>query len=254
MYRIFKRVAAYIIDMLIIVILTNLLSNTTLLNKNLNKYQKYYKEYSNITEKTSSYVIDIQKYYKDKKITEEEYNKLLKKYPEQQETLDKYYKDNKLTEKNYNKLIKKTADKFQKEANKLSYKLEKNSISQMIIYIVLTILYFVIFNYYTEGQTLGKKILNIKIVNNNESKKLKISNYLIRATLMYQLIYYIARLSTISFLNQENYITFTRVIYNLQNTLDFAIVAFILIRNDGRGLHDILAKTKVISYKKKKSA
>ena len=50
MKNILKRFIAYLIDMLIVVTLTQLISNTTLFNPNLNKYQKYSKEYSEITE------------------------------------------------------------------------------------------------------------------------------------------------------------------------------------------------------------
>lgn len=250
MKNILKRFIAYLIDMLIVVTLTQLISNTTLFNPNLNKYQKYSKEYSEITEKTSKFAIQIQKYYQDSKITEKEYNKLIKDHPSYEELLKKYYKDGNLTEKNYVKLIKEASIEYQKLANDLSYKIEKNSISQMIIYIIIAILYFTVFNYLTNGQTLGKKVLHLRIVSTTDDKKVPIVSYIIRSTIMYEIIYYLARLSTILILDKSQYLEVTRIIYTIQNSLTIAIIAFIIIRSDGRGLHDIIAKTKVITYNK----
>ncbi len=252
MKKIFKRLIAYLIDMLIIVTLTQLISNTTLFNPNLNKYQKYSKEYNEITERTSSFVLQLQKYYQDSTISEKEYNKLINKYPTYEEVLNKYYKDNKLTEKNYVKLMEEITSDYQQKANNLSYQIEKNSISQMFIYLIVTILYFVGFNYLTNGQTLGKKIFGLKIIS-IDNHKVSIVSYLIRSIIMYEIIYYLIRLITIFILNKTQYLEMTRIIYMIQNALDFIIVAFMIIRSDGRGLHDILAKTKVITCDKNKN-
>ena len=143
MKKTWKRFLAYIIDMLLIISLTQCLSSTTLLNPNLDNYQKYSKEYNKIYTETSSFLIQLQNLYQDKKITQEEYDKLIKKHPTYEEILKENYKNNELSEKNYNKIINQVSKTFTNKTSKLYYLIEKNSISEMIIYTVLTLLYFI---------------------------------------------------------------------------------------------------------------
>ena len=244
MHKLFKRVCAYLIDMMIIVLISESLSSTTILNPNLNKYNKYSKEYYKLYQTNINFIIQLEKVYKDKKITTKEYEKLVEDYPEYKENIDKYYKDNKITSKNYNKLVKEANTKYEKEYKKYYYLIEKNSIAKLVIYIVLTILYFVFFNYITNGQTLGKKLMKLKIVS-IDNKKVSIGNYFIRAIPMYQLIYYVTRLIGIIFLKESSYNKVTSISYSIENILEIAIFTMIMLGTSGRGLHDIIAKTKV---------
>lgn len=247
MYKLWKRFSAYIIDILIVTLLTQCLAGTTLLNKNLNNYQKYSKEYNELYTNYIEFTKQLTKYYQDSKLTEKEYNKLVTSYPIYEENLKKYYQNNNLTEKNYNKLIDEITDKYKEEYPKLYYLVEKNSISEMIIYLVIAILYFVVFNYFTNGQTLGKKITGLKIVDQyNNRKRVSMKRYLIRMLPMYQIFYYITRLISIMFLSQNKYIELTTISYYIQGFLEILILSFILFRHDGRGLHDILDKTQVM--------
>lgn len=249
MSKIWKRLVAYLIDLLIITMLSQGLASTTVLNPNINKYQKYNKEYNEKYITYANFTIQLQKYYQDNKLTDEEYNKLIEKYPTYENNLKKYYQENKLTKKNYKKLIKVVTKNYAKEANDIYYKIEKTSTPEFIIYLVLTFLYFVGFNYITNGQTLGKKIMKLKIVNiNHEQSKVSIINYIIRTIPMYQTLYYIIRLIGIYTLNKQMYLDITSKAYYIQTILEFLIITCMIIRIDGRGLHDILAKTRVAMY------
>ena len=94
--------------------------------------------------------------------------------------------------------------------------------------------------------------MKLKIENIDENKKVPITSYIIRALLMYQTIYYITKLIAILFLPKAEYNNVISVAYSIQNILDFAIITVIILRtSDGRGLHDLLAKTKVVPVKKK---
>ena len=254
MYKLWKRICAYIIDVLIITMITQSLSNTTILNPNLNKYQKYQKEYTTAYNEFIGLITQLQKDYEDKKLTEEEYNKLIDSYPLYENKINKYYQNQTLTKKNFNKLINSIAKQYTDKSSKLYFLVEKNSISEIVIYLILTLLYFIGFNYLTDGQTLGKKITHLKIVSNiDKHQKVSLISYLIRALLMYQVIYYLMRLVCILCLKESQYLQITSFIYYVQNTLDFIIIMFILIRKDKRGLHDILANTKVIQLDKKET-
>lgn len=251
MSKIFKRICAYLIDILLITTLTQSLASTTIFNPNLNKYQKYQKLSNEEYISYATVITDFQKYYSDNKLTEKEYNKIIEHNPNYTEEINKYWIDNKLTEKNYNKLIKDISKKYNKNAKKNLYLQDKNSISEKIIYLIIVLLYFIGFNYITAGQTLGKKIMKLKIVNVDEKEKVSILSYSIRTIMLYQTIYYITRLIAILSTNATGYSNITNIAYSVQNMLDLIIMSLIIIRTDGRGLHDILAKTKVISTKEK---
>ena len=128
MYKLWKRFCAYIVDMLIITLLTQCLSSTTILNPNLNKYQKDTKEYNKLYQSYINFTYQLQKNYEDNKLTEEEYKKLIEKNPSYQDVLEKYYQENTLTEKNYKKLLKETSKTYQDSSSKLYYQIEKKSI------------------------------------------------------------------------------------------------------------------------------
>ena len=253
MSKLVKRIIAYLIDILLVTIVCQSLANTTLMNPNLNKYEKYQKEYNETYINYANYIKQLYNVYQDKELTEEEYNKLIEKNKEYEELTNKYYKDSKLTEKNYNKLLTESANNYRKTAQEVTYKLEKNSISEKILYLVLVFLYFVVFNYITNGQTVGKKVMKLKIENKDDTKKVSILSYIIRALMLYQTIYYIAKLVAILFLSKAQYTNVITTVYSIQNLLDLAILTTIMMRTkDGRGLHDLLARTKVVSVNKKK--
>ena len=251
MRKLCRRICAYIIDILIISIITQSLASTTILNPNLNKYQKYSKEYNKLYSNYVSFIYQLQNDYQDSKLTEKEYKKLVKSYPEYEENINEYYQNKKLTEKKYNKLIEQITKEYEKKSSGLYYLVEKNAISEMIIYLIITVVYFVFFNYLTQGQTLGKKVTKLKIINEeNQNKKVKIINYIIRMLPLYQIIYYTTRLICIFLLKKSQYIEITSMVYYLQSILTFITIATLIIRKDGRCLHDLLAKTKVIMYDK----
>lgn len=246
MKKIFKRFLAYAIDMLIIITIITCVSNIQIINRQLKNYNKYYDEYQELYTNYQTFETDFEKYYKDKKITSDEYEELTKDNSSYQKELEKYYKDKKITSKEYNKIIENTTSNFQKEYKKLYYNLNKYSTVYNIICILVILLYFVGFNILTDGQTLGKKILKLQIVSNNNSK-VSFINYLIRTIILYNPIYYLAMIIGPYMFNINNFYTWAIIWSNIKNYLQIIIIIMIIIRIDGRGLHDILANTKVIS-------
>jgi uncharacterized RDD family membrane protein YckC len=160
------------------------------------------------------------------------------KYQEYTEVLEKAYKEEIPTEKAI------------KENEKNIYYLNKYSVSTSIITEIALIGYFVFFQKATDGQTLGKKIMKIKVVSASK-KKLGFSNYFLRLLPFY----YVLIGNTVGiFLNIIAVVTLKLRIYSIVNSiiiytfLLIAIASFVMIcyRNDKRGLHDLIAKTKVI--------
>ena len=252
MKKILKRIGAYFIDMMVVMLITQCLSGVPLINKQLDNYNKYYQEYSNALKEYSEFKLELQNSFKDEKITEKEYSKIIKISDDYKQEIEKFYDDKKITKKEYKTINKNMDNHYLKIYKKLYSKVEKNSICYFIIYLITTIFYFVFFNYYTNGETLGKKIFHLKIVNNKDNnKKVSILSYIIRAIFLYQPIYYIIKLICVMTLNGNDYYSVTSIAYDIQYYLQFIIILTVMIKMDGRGLHDLLAGTRVASYNRK---
>ena len=68
------------------------------------------------------------------------------------------------------------------EAASLTYQSAKYQGIQMLILILIEILYFIVYQYYRNGQTIGKKIMKIKLVSQNGN--LSMNQVLMRSLLV----------------------------------------------------------------------
>ena len=130
--------------------------------------------------------------------------------------------------------------------NDISYIVNKESVQVSIVSVVLSTIYFVVLAYYMNGQTFGKKIMKIQVVSAN-SKKLTMNNYLIRSLLVDSILMNTISIIAILFLEKSSYLKVYDATSTIFGAIYVVIFAMILFRQDGRGLHDLLANTKVIS-------
>ena len=143
-----------------------------------------------------------------------------------------------------------TIDEYKDETYKLNYELQKENITVNIVTITLYIGYFVVFATLNKGQTLGKKLLKIRVVNKNNDKP-SIWNMLVRSLFIYNIISILFSTVAVNFLNIN---TFT-YIYTALGYIEYfvIIISFFMViyKKDGRGLHDMIAGTNVIEEVKK---
>ena len=163
--------------------------------------------------------------------TSENYNKLNKEF----ETLTTDYRNQEVTMEEY---LEKGTD--------INYQLNKEGVPQTIVSTVLSIIYFVVLTYFMNGETLGKKLMKIKITSNND-KKLTMNNYLIRALVIDSVLMNIITIITILLFSKDIYLTSYNIISYVFSFVYIVSLAMILFSKNGRGLQDILANTKVIS-------
>lgn len=189
----YKRVLAYLVDVMIISFVSLLLTYFVPTSENYNKLNK---EFENLT-------ID----YRNQEVTMEEY-------------------------------LEKGTD--------INYQLNKEAVPQTIVSTVLSIIYFVVLTYFMNGETLGKKLMKIKITSNND-KKLTMNNYLIRALVIDSVLMNIITIITILLFSKDIYLTSYNIISYIFSFVYIVSLAMILFSKNGRGLQDILANTKVIS-------
>lgn len=143
-----------------------------------------------------------------------------------------------------------TIDEYKDENYKLIYELQKENITVNIVTITLYIGYFVVFATLNKGQTLGKKLLKIRVVNKNNDKP-SIWNMLVRSLFIYNIISILFSTVAVKFLNIN---TFTYIYTTLGYIECFVIIIsffMVIYKKDGRGLHDMIAGTNVIEEVKK---
>lgn len=126
-----------------------------------------------------------------------------------------------------------------------NFELSKLSSISNTIYMIIFLSYFVGINCLYEGQTIGKKIMNIKIVSENN---IKINGwiYLLRTLLITGIFStFLLTISTI-ILNKETYYSFSYIIGLIQYIFQLVVCISILLNKNGKGLHDVICKTKVV--------
>ena len=128
------------------------------------------------------------------------------------------------------------------------YNMNRETIVITIVNVVMTTIYFVVLPYFMEGATLGKKLMNLKIVS-IKNDKINMNQFLIRSLLINGIIMNILTILLMLFTSKSIYLKFNDIITYTFGT--FYIISFIMIlyRKDGRGLHDLLGNTKVITIK-----
>ena len=142
-----------------------------------------------------------------------------------------------------------TQEEYTEQYNQLNYEITKSTVDITIIMSAVSLVYYVIFCYCRDGRTLGKQLMGIKIVGKN-GKKLHINNYLIRTLLINQVLLDIVSSAMIILLNRNTYNVWFDRFSTVYSLFLLTSLIFMFYRNDGRGLHDIVAETKVVDYKK----
>lgn len=147
-----------------------------------------------------------------------------------------------IKEKFTNKEI--TQKQYIERAKTLTYDYQYANVPYSIVDIVISILYFVIFQFYNKGQTFGKKLMKVRMVSSDESA-LTMNQLIVRALVLQSILINIALIGAVLFMKKYYYYTDLSLTL-LQSAIILVSVGMVLFRNDGRGIHDMIAKTKVI--------
>lgn len=131
------------------------------------------------------------------------------------------------------------------KAQLMSYDVSLLGVYSSIITLVITFLYFGIFQYYTKGKTVGKIVTGIQVIS-TDGDRLKLSQVILRSGIIDSLLTSSLLIIAILFLNQNNYSNVSTVIEILDFGLIVACIGMMVYREDGVGLHDYLAHTRVV--------
>lgn len=120
---------------------------------------------------------------------------------------------------------------------------------RQIIDVGLLILYFGVFAYISDGQTIGKKIFKIKIV--GVKNKIQPHLFMLRSIILTNFIPNLVSIITLILGTKEMWLSVNNVVVYINYFISFIIIGFMIFREDERGLHDILCDTEVIDLKQK---
>lgn len=132
---------------------------------------------------------------------------------------------------------------YLEEYSIISYEIDKNNIIYTIVNIIFVIIYFIIMPFIFSGQTIGKKIMKIKLV---KEDKLTITSLVIRNLIINGLGYMLLSLILIHILKPYSYFIITTILSIMQLTLIIIILIGLIKNNNNLILHDRLSKTKVV--------
>lgn len=163
--------------------------------------------------------------------------------------IDPYKKD---YEKAYNEYLDIVSDAqnensvdYKDRIIELNYDIYKYRVVSNIISAISLVGYFGILQMVMNGQTVGKKVLKIKVVGNN-GKKLNFGNYFLRTLILNNIFFTVINMIAVYILKGSNFYYFTYIVNMLQSTIYMILIIMMVLRKDNRGLHDLLAGTKVI--------
>lgn len=201
-----KRILAYLFDIIIVSSVSSLIASTT-----------------------------INPSYEERLTLNQEYTEKIEEFDKRRMELDES------DEEGASNLLKEMNGYY----NSYLYRSSKNMLFENSISIILMFLYFVVFAYFFEGETVGKRIMKIKVVD-KEGKRVKFTSLIIRLLILQGLPLTFITMVLPFILNESAFVISSYIISILTFALEIAILATTFNCKENRGLHDILAKTKVI--------
>lgn len=113
------------------------------------------------------------------------------------------------------------------------------------IEVIVMIGYYVIFQFFNKGQTIGKKLLKIRVVAKDDGE-LSLGSFLLRSMILYSLIFTIINMILVQVTNTNAFYILYTVIGLVNIIVTYGTYFMIIFRKDERGLHDMIAGSKVV--------
>ncbi len=127
----------------------------------------------------------------------------------------------------------------------LNYQIQKYSLSTNVVCLIVNIIYYVVFQYLNKGQTLGKKLLKIKVVN-KEGNTPSLYQMILRTFITNQIFTYLVTILLVLLATKEQFLSLYQTLNSLATIFIIVSALMILYTNNLQGLHDKMAKTLVV--------
>ena len=127
----------------------------------------------------------------------------------------------------------------------LEYDIAKQTVIVSIVTIVISILYYVVYPCYNNGQTLGKKLMKIKIKKTDDTD-LSMNDLLIRGMINNSILVNIISIILVLFLSKDLYLSTSSLLNIIQYLVLIISLIMIAFTKNAQGLHDKVCKTEVV--------
>lgn len=138
---------------------------------------------------------------------------------------------------------------FINQYSNIGYSIGRELFLSNLISVVIGIVYFIVYPLYNGGQSIGKKVIGLKIVSVDDSD-VSSNSLLIRYLLMESIGTTIISMCLIFVIKDFYYILCDSILSFLQFLVVIISVFMVIYRRDKRSLPDLIAGTKVIEVKK----
>lgn len=249
MKKLFSRVLAFGIDIAICTLIIVGLSNIHLLNPNKTKIDEQYNGFSTVNVKYEAFSKYLEDVIKDAKLEEKELNKINKEFTSYADIFKDINFNKQISNKEKDKLRNDAKEKYIEVSNEYGYKINKLNVYQTVISIVVYILYFGLLQWLLKGQTLGKKLFKLRVLNDND-QKVPLWKFIVRTILITELLIIGLDLILVFVLNKNSYLVANYHIANFKYLYEMAFLVCMIIRDDQKSLHDLLLRTRVARFDK----
>ena len=137
------------------------------------------------------------------------------------------------------------ASEYMNESMSISYELARKQGLMSFVIIFLNILYFVVFQIKNGGQTLGKQLLKIKVVD-QDNKDLTMNQMIFRSLIINSILLDMISLAMVIFARQDVYFYGAAILSFIQMLIFLISGIKVMFGKERRGVHDLVAHTDVV--------
>ena len=127
----------------------------------------------------------------------------------------------------------------------LGYDISRQTVIISIVAVVISLLYYVVYPCYNNGQTFGKKLMKIKIKKTND-KELSMNDLLIRSMINNSVLVSIINVILVLFLSKDLYLSTSSLVGVIQYIVLIISLIMIAFTKNAQGLHDKVVHTEVV--------
>ena len=136
-------------------------------------------------------------------------------------------------------------DTYVDEFNGISYQLSQKQGVVSLVTLFLAVLYFIVYQYYNNGQTIGKKLMKIKVVSSTD-KEITMNSFIFRSLIVNSILVDMISFAIVIFGNETAYFYGVAICGIIKYTLLLICGFMVMWSKSGLGLHDRIAHTTVV--------
>lgn len=134
------------------------------------------------------------------------------------------------------------------ESMPLVYQMAREEGFLSFILVFFEIMYFIVFQFYNKGKTIGKNFMKIRIVSTNDSD-LTMNQVLIRSLIINFILVDLIVFGFVIFAPMDVYFYGSLFFELIQYLIVFASIMMILFSKNKRGIHDLISHCEVVREK-----